>query len=84
MALQPDGTLAARAAAVDVKARRQDSALGRFRYLYWEAIRTDLAQNEAAFVAARGEVAVHLESKEYVQRLSSLRLLDMLAWKVSE
>jgi hypothetical protein len=76
--------VAARAAAVDVKARRQDSVLGRFRYLYWEAIRTDLARNEAAFAAARGEVAARLESRECVQRLSSLRLLDMLAWKVSE
>jgi hypothetical protein len=74
---------AARAAAAEVKGRRQDSALGRFRYLYWEAIRTDLVRNEAALAAAREEVASHLEFKKWVQSLSSLRLLDMVAWKLS-
>ena len=48
--------VAARAATVDVKARRHDSALGRFRYLYWEVIRTDLARNEGTFAAARRPV----------------------------
>ena len=74
---------AARAAAVDVAKKR--ASLGRFRTLYWEAIRRDILDNEAGLQALRQvlpETGAPLAGQA-ARGLSDLRLLDMLAWAVS-
>jgi hypothetical protein len=74
---------AARAAAVDVGQKRV--SLGRFKMLYWEAIRQDILDNEASLQALR-QVLPATEvplAEQAARRLSDLRLLDMLAWAAS-
>ena len=74
---------AARAAAIDAAQKR--ASLGRFRTLYWEAIRRDILANEAGLQAVR-EVLAATEAplaEQAARGLSDLRLLDMLAWAVS-
>jgi len=74
---------AARAAAIDAAQKR--ASLGRFRTLYWEAIRRDILDNEAGLQALRQvlpETGAPLAGQA-ARGLSDLRLLDMLAWAVS-
>jgi hypothetical protein len=71
---------AAKVAAREVAARRPEFA--KFKRLQWEAMRRDLVENENALAGLRevlGQIAVPLAS-EAAQRVSDLRLLDMLAW----
>ena len=74
---------AARAAAIDAAQKR--ASLGRFRTLYWEAIRRDILDNEAGLQALRQVLpATGAPLAEQAARgLSDLRLLDMLAWAAS-
>ena len=74
---------AARAAAVELAQKR--ASLGRFRTLYWEAIRRDIVGNEASLQVLRQVLAATGEplAEQAAQRLSDLRLLDMLAWAAS-
>lgn len=71
---------AARDAANSVGQKR--ASLGRFRSLYWEAIRQDILGNQACLQVLRQVLAatdVPL-AEQAARRLSDLRLLDMLAW----
>jgi Family of unknown function (DUF6308) len=74
---------AARAAAVDVAHRR--ASLGRFRTLYWEAIRRDVLGNESGLRVLRQVLAATDAplAEQAARGLSDLRLLDMLAWAAS-
>jgi hypothetical protein len=73
---------AARAAATDVGQKR--ASLGRFRTLYWEAVRRDILDNEASLQVLRQALAATGAPlpEQAARRLSDLRLLDMLAWAV--
>jgi hypothetical protein len=70
----------ARAAAIDVG--RQRPSLAQFRTLYWEAIRRDIAANEAALQALRQVLPATGAplAEQATESLSDLRLLDMLAF----
>jgi hypothetical protein len=70
----------AEAAAVDVRQKRP--ALGQSRTLYWEAIRRDILASEASLRVLREVLAASGASlaEQAAQRLSDLRLLDMLAF----
>jgi hypothetical protein len=74
---------AARAAAIDVGQQRP--FLARFRTLYWEAVRRDIVDNEAALRALRLALPATGAplAEEAAERLSDLRLLDMLAFAAS-
>jgi hypothetical protein len=74
---------AARAAAVDVAQKR--ASLGRFRTLYWEAIRRDILGSEAGLQVLRQVLAATDAplAEQAARGLSDLRLLDMLAWAAS-
>ena len=74
---------AARAAAIDVAQKR--ASLARVRTLYWEAVRRDIVGNEAALQALRRVLPATGAplAVQAAERLSDLRLLDMLAWAVS-
>lgn len=74
---------AAQAAAVD--AGRKRASLGRFRTLYWEAIRRDILGSEAGLRVLRQVLAATGAPlpEQAAQRLSDLRLLDMLAFAAS-
>ena len=74
---------AARAAALELGQKR--ASLGRFRPLYWEAIRRDILGNEAGLQVLRQVLAATGAplAEQAAQRLSDLRLLDMLAWAAS-
>lgn len=70
----------AKVAAREVAATRPD--LASFKQLQWEAIRRDIESNRDALAELRGalersSVPLALEASE---RLSDVRLLDMLAW----
>ena len=74
---------AARAAAIDLGQQR--ASLGRFRTLYWEAVRRDILDNEAGLQVLR-QVLAATEAplpEQAARRLSDLRLLDMLAFAAS-
>jgi hypothetical protein len=74
---------AAREAAIDVGQKR--ASQGRFKALYWEAIRRDILGSQVGLRVLR-EVLVAAETpfaEEAARRLSDLRLLDMLAWAAS-
>ena len=74
---------AAREVAIDVGQKR--ASQGRFKALYWEAIRRDILGGQADLRILR-EVLVAAETplaEEAARRLSDLRLLDMLAWAAS-
>jgi len=73
---------AARAAAIDLGQKR--ASLGRFRTLYWEAVRRDILDNEANLQVLRQALAATGTPlpEQAARRLSDLRLLDMLAWAV--
>jgi hypothetical protein len=74
---------AAEAAAVDVGQRR--AALGQPKTLYWEAIRRDILDSEASLRVLREVLAATGTplAEQAAQRLSDLRLLDMLAFAAS-
>jgi hypothetical protein len=74
---------AARAAAIDVGQQRPSLAL--FRTLYWEAVRRDIVGNEAALRALRRVLPATGAplAQQATERLSDLRLLDMLAFAAS-
>jgi hypothetical protein len=74
---------AARAAAIELGQKR--ASLGRFRTLYWEAIRRDVLVNEAGLQVLRQVLAATGAplAEQAAQRLSDLRLLDMLAFAAS-
>jgi hypothetical protein len=74
---------AARSAALELGQKR--ASLGRFRTLYWEAVRRDILDNEASLQALRQVLAATGAplAEQVAQRLSDLRLLDMLAWAAS-
>jgi Family of unknown function (DUF6308) len=71
---------AARAAAADVG--RQRPSLAPFSTLYWEAIRRDTAASQAALLALREVLPATGAplAEQAAERLSDLRLLDMLAF----
>ena len=73
---------AARAAAIDLGQQR--ASLGRFRTLYWEAVRRDILDNEAGLQVLRQVLAATGAPlpEQAARSLSDLRLLDMLAWAV--
>jgi hypothetical protein len=73
---------AARAAAIDLGQKR--ASLGRFRTLYWEAVRRDILDNEAGLEVLRQVLAATGAPlpEQAARSLSDLRLLDMLAWAV--
>ena len=73
---------AARAAAIDLGQKR--ASLGRFRTLYWEAVRRDILDNEASLQVLRQALAATGAPlpEQAARSLSDLRLLDMLAWAV--
>jgi len=73
---------AARAAAIDLGQQR--ASLGRFRTLYWEAVRRDILDNEANLQVLRQALAATGAPlpEQAARRLSDLRLLDMLVWAV--
>lgn len=75
---------AARAAAIDVGLRR--ASLGTVRTLYWEAVRRDIAANEAALHVLRRELPATGApwAEQAAERLSDLRLLDMLAFAAGQ
>lgn len=75
---------AARAAAIDVGLKR--ASLSRFRTLYWEAVRRDIADNEAALQALRLVLPATGAplAEQATERLSDLRLLDMLAFAAGQ
>lgn len=74
---------AAREAASEVG--RQRPSLGRLTTLYWEAIRQDILRSEAALQVLREVLTASPVpmAQTAAQRLSDLRLLDMLAWAAS-
>ena len=74
---------AARAAALELEQKR--ASLAKSRTLYWEAIRRDILGNEAGLRVLRQVLAATGAplADQAAQRLSDLRLLDMLAWAAS-
>jgi hypothetical protein len=74
---------AARAAAVDAGQKR--ASLGVFGTLCWEAIRRDILGSEAALLVRRRVLAATGAPlpEQAAQRLTDLRLLDMLAFAAS-
>jgi hypothetical protein len=74
---------AARAAAIDVGQQRPSLAL--FRTLYREAVRRDIVGNQAALRALRRVLPATGAplAQQATERLSDLRLLDMLAFAAS-
>jgi hypothetical protein len=74
---------AARAAAIDVGQTRP--SLARFRTLYWEAVRRDIVDSEVALQALRRVLPATGAplAEQAAERLSDLRLLDMLAFAAS-
>jgi hypothetical protein len=74
---------AARAAAIDVAQQRP--SLARFRTLYWEAVRRDIVASEVALQALRRALPTTGTplAEQAAERLSDLRLLDMLAFAAS-
>jgi hypothetical protein len=74
---------AARAAALELGPRR--ASLGRFRTLYWEAVRRDILGSEAGLQVLRQVLTATGAplAEQAARRLSDLRLLDMLAWAAS-
>jgi Family of unknown function (DUF6308) len=74
---------AARAAAIDVAQQRP--SLARFRTLYWEAVRRDIVASEVALQALRRALPATGTplAEQAAERLSDLRLLDMLAFAAS-
>jgi len=74
---------AARAAAIDVGQQRP--SLAPFRTLYWEAVRRDIVDNEAALRALRRVLPATGAplAEQAIERLSDLRFLDMLAFAAS-
>lgn len=70
----------ARVAAIDVGQTRL--SLAQFRTLYWEAIRRDIVANEAALQALRLVLPATGAplAEQATEKLSDLRLLDMLAF----
>lgn len=70
---------AARAAVLELGQER--ASLGRFRTLYWEAIRRDILGREAGLHVLRQMLTATGAplAEQSAQRLSDLRLLDMLA-----
>lgn len=70
----------ARKAARDIAKIRP--TFNKFKRLQWEAIRRDLVASEDALASARAALSqAQLPlSREVVDRLSDVRLLDMLAW----
>ena len=71
---------AALAAAIDVG--RQRPSLAQFRTLYWEAIRRDIVASQVAVQALRRVLQATAAplAEQAAERLSDLRLLDMLAF----
>jgi Family of unknown function (DUF6308) len=71
---------AARKAATDLAPQR--ASLGRFRTLYWEAVRRDILGGEAALQVLRQVLAASTAplAEQAARRLTDLRLLDMLAF----
>jgi len=74
---------AARAAAIDAAQKRP--SLARFRTLYWEAVRRDIAASEVALQALRRVLPATGAplAEQAAERLSDLRFLDMLAFAAS-
>jgi len=75
---------AARAAAIDVGLKRV--SLRAFRTLYWEAVRRDIVANEAALHVLRRVLPATAAplAEQAAERLSDLRLLDMLAFAAGQ
>jgi hypothetical protein len=75
---------AARAAATDVGLKR--ASLGTFRTPYWEAVRRDIAANQVAIQALRRVLPATGAplAQEAAERLTDLRLLDMLAFAAGQ
>ena len=75
---------AARAAAIDVGLKRV--SLRTFRTLYWEAVRRDIVANEAALHVLRRVLPATAAplAEQATERLSDLRLLDMLAFAAGQ
>jgi hypothetical protein len=75
---------AAQTAAIDVGQRR--IALSRYNRLYWEAIRRDILANEPGLRILRQTLASAGAplAEQASQKLSDLRILDILAWAASE
>ena len=75
---------AARAAAIDVGLKRV--SLRTFRTLYWEAVRRDVVANEAALRVLRRVLPATGAplAEQATERLSDLRLLDMLAFAAGQ
>ena len=75
---------AARAAAVDVGLKR--ASMGMFRTLYWEAVRRDIVASQAALRALRQVLPATGAplAEQATERLSDLRLLDMLAFAAGQ
>ena len=73
----------AEAAATDVGQKRP--VLGQFKALYWEAVRRDILGSEASLRVLREVLAATGApfAEQAAQRLSDLRLLDMLAFAAS-
>jgi hypothetical protein len=74
---------AARAAAINAAQKRP--SLARFRTLYWEAVRRDIAASEVALRALRRVLPATGAplAEQATERLSDLRFLDMLAFAAS-
>jgi hypothetical protein len=75
---------AALAAAIDVGHQRP--SLAQSRTLYWEAVRRDIAASQAALQALRRVLPATGAplAEEAAERLSDLRLLDMLAFAAGQ
>lgn len=73
-----------RAAAIDVGLSRP--SLGTFRTLYWEAVRRDIVASQAALRALRQVLPATGAplAEQAAERLSDLRLLDMLAFAAGQ
>jgi hypothetical protein len=71
---------AARAAALELGQER--ASPGRSRTLHWEAVRRDIPGNQAGLQVLRQVLAAIGAplAAQAAQRMSDLRLLDMLAW----
>jgi hypothetical protein len=74
---------AARAAAINAAQKRP--SLARFRTLYWEAVRRDIAASDVALQALRRVLPATGAplAEQATERLSDLRFLDMLAFAAS-
>lgn len=57
--------------------------MGRYRQLFWEAVRLDLVSSSDAIGDVRAALAAGLLSEvEHPTRLSDVRLLDILSWTI--